>query len=157
MYCNWNLQTQMDKVQQNKYINVYFGCFLFSSLKQYIIAKYIIGQNFKMILLVVSCFKAVRYVLKVYLTPCKMCLLFIRRWGEVSATACSLAAISDAEGANWAQWEYSSGCDCLGEWDSPSSRTLVNSMNRCAVISSMLTDATNPTHCFTIKGVKWGC
>ncbi len=52
----------MDKMQHNKYINVYFGCFLFSSLKQYIIAKYIIGQNFKMILPVVSCFKAVRYV-----------------------------------------------------------------------------------------------
>ncbi len=31
---NWYLQMQIDKVQYNKHLNVYFGCFLFTSLKE---------------------------------------------------------------------------------------------------------------------------
>ncbi len=31
-YWNWNLQTQIDKVQWKQHSNVYFGCFLSTSL-----------------------------------------------------------------------------------------------------------------------------
>ncbi len=34
MYCNQNLQTQIDKVHQNKPLNGVFGCFLSTSLKE---------------------------------------------------------------------------------------------------------------------------
>ncbi len=43
MYCNWNLQTQMDKVQQ-----LYCVCFNSTSLKQHTMKRQI-AQNLKIV------------------------------------------------------------------------------------------------------------
>ncbi len=34
MYRNWNLLTQIDKVQEKKHLTVSFGCFLSTNLKK---------------------------------------------------------------------------------------------------------------------------